>query len=114
MMRRPPKSPLFPYTTLFRSNDTATTEIGKLVGKECRSRWSPYHSPAEREREARVGVGHPARQRELGGREVGPHARGRELGRHLRPQLLAAGEVPLEVDRRDPHPVRATPTQPHL
>src|SRR3954464_7190531 len=26
MIRRPPRSPLFPYTTLFRSNDTATTE----------------------------------------------------------------------------------------
>src|SRR3954464_13420170 len=26
MIRRPPRSTLFPYTTLFRSNDTATTE----------------------------------------------------------------------------------------
>src|SRR3954449_10671970 len=51
MIRRPPRSTLFPYTTLFRSNDTATTEIYTLslqigrasVGKECRSRWSPYH-----------------------------------------------------------------------
>src|SRR3954467_10843312 len=30
MIRRPPRSPLFPYTTLFRSNDTATTEIYTL------------------------------------------------------------------------------------
>src|SRR3954464_12714512 len=30
MIRRPPKSTLFPYTTLFRSNDTATTEIYTL------------------------------------------------------------------------------------
>src|SRR3954464_16106846 len=69
MIRRPPISPLFPYTTLFRSNDTATTEIYTLsyrseesvgksvdlggrriirseerrVGKEWRYRWSPYH-----------------------------------------------------------------------
>src|SRR6202162_5745292 len=52
MIRRPPRSTLFPYTTLYRSNDTATTEIYTLslheigrarVGKECRSRWSPYH-----------------------------------------------------------------------
>src|SRR3954449_8384104 len=63
MIRPPPRSTLFPYTTLFRSNDTATTEIYTLslhdlsdlggrriirseerrVGKECRSRWSPYH-----------------------------------------------------------------------
>src|SRR2546421_3722099 len=27
MIRRPPRSTLFPYTTLFRSNHTATTEI---------------------------------------------------------------------------------------
>src|SRR3954449_10407797 len=50
MIRRPPRSTLFPYTTLFRSNDTATTEIGN-VGKECRSRWSPYHFVARRDEE---------------------------------------------------------------
>src|SRR3954449_8377457 len=44
MIGQPPRSTLFPYTTLFRSNDTATTEIESSVGKECRSRWSPYHS----------------------------------------------------------------------
>src|SRR5256885_17219576 len=80
MIRRPPRSTLFPYTTLFRSgvqggktilaNDcpsrrwiirgiprfspqsfTKTSGIGAIhirseerrVGKECRSRWSPYH-----------------------------------------------------------------------
>src|SRR3954449_7421599 len=32
-------------------NDTATTEIGTCVGKECRSRWSPYHFAAWRPRE---------------------------------------------------------------
>src|SRR3954467_5302573 len=30
MIRRPPRSTLFPYTTLFRSNDTATPEIYTL------------------------------------------------------------------------------------
>src|SRR3954463_16830607 len=30
MIRRPPRSTLFPYTTLFRSNDTATTELYTL------------------------------------------------------------------------------------
>src|SRR3954464_15463183 len=30
MIRRPPRSTLFPYTTLFQSNDTATTEIYTL------------------------------------------------------------------------------------
>src|SRR2546425_377951 len=73
MIRRPPRSPLFPYTTLFRSVPpavacgvalvvtvgeallTSLASFGALhavvkprseerrVGKECRSRWSPYH-----------------------------------------------------------------------
>src|SRR3989337_226727 len=43
MIRGPPRSTLFPYTTPFRSNDTATTEIEDVCREECRSRWSPYH-----------------------------------------------------------------------
>src|SRR3954464_13341712 len=43
MIRRPPRSPLFPYTTLFRSNDTAPPEIYPLSLPLFRSRWSPYH-----------------------------------------------------------------------
>src|SRR5260370_1170980 len=78
MIRRPPRSTLFPYTTLFRSNlvlyrsgvalwasGTNGRGVGvcimqadgnlvlyvsgghrseeRRVGKECRSRWSPYH-----------------------------------------------------------------------
>src|SRR5687768_18298161 len=31
MMRRPPRSPLFPYTTLFRSVDGGSGEIGELA-----------------------------------------------------------------------------------
>src|SRR2546430_17741912 len=91
MIRRPPRSTLFPYTTLFRSQaihasvaarefhvgDRRISEaehlhdvrarrlrrprqerIGRAtvvvrseerrVGKECRSRWSPYHSTKKR------------------------------------------------------------------
>src|SRR5260370_42393855 len=76
MIRRPPRSTLFPYTTLFRSPGAEMLGIGsnrerglgrrleqqavddrlvlvgdigdrrseeRRVGKECRSRWSPYH-----------------------------------------------------------------------
>src|SRR5258708_17338689 len=78
MIRRPPRSTLFPYTTLFRSRSSASRICLKKsrvpstgrwttanqraarsarscrlpqirrseerrVGKECRSRWSPYH-----------------------------------------------------------------------
>src|SRR2546426_9374985 len=31
MIRRPPRSTLFPYTTLFRSNRTVTQQIGALA-----------------------------------------------------------------------------------
>src|SRR5256885_15852272 len=89
MIRRPPRSPLFPYTTLFRSVAESRRHVERVlgtlgdaavrpriadfvedysifqveafttpceaaalwterseerrVGKECRSRWSPYH-----------------------------------------------------------------------
>src|SRR5688572_32654532 len=32
MIRRPPRSPLFPYTTLFRSSATPATQRGRLDG----------------------------------------------------------------------------------
>src|SRR3712207_8245449 len=35
MIRRPPRSTLFPYTTLFRSND-AESEIREIVDRETR------------------------------------------------------------------------------
>src|SRR3712207_7601521 len=37
MIRRPPRSTLFPYTTLFRSNEGA--ELDELVGPEITSRY---------------------------------------------------------------------------
>src|SRR2546425_11841731 len=81
MIRRPPRSTLFPYTTLFRSQSVSNSSVyaagdaaasgppltpkaahdaevestnllegnkrrrseERRVGKECRSRWSPYH-----------------------------------------------------------------------
>src|SRR2546430_11424402 len=51
MIRRPPRSTLFPYTTLFRSNATTATSDG--FEDECawsRSFWSalePYHTRSE-------------------------------------------------------------------
>src|SRR5258705_10248509 len=54
MIRRPPRSTLFPYTTLFRSDGDAALAPGQYrrgeqvhreggaVVEECRSRWSPY------------------------------------------------------------------------
>src|SRR2546430_3110721 len=33
MIRRPPRSTLFPYTTLFRSQPTLQSEVGALTGR---------------------------------------------------------------------------------
>src|SRR5437868_11284124 len=33
MMRRPPRSTLFPYTTLFRSKDGTAGLVGRVIGK---------------------------------------------------------------------------------
>src|SRR3954462_14067644 len=50
MIRRPPRSTLFPYTTLFRSNETAYEIMIRrpprstlFPTRRLRSRWSPYH-----------------------------------------------------------------------
>src|SRR3954449_3992912 len=40
IIRRPPRSTLFPYTTLFRSRWSPYRSEERRVGKECRSRWS--------------------------------------------------------------------------
>src|SRR5256885_11887467 len=37
MIRRPPRSPLFPYTTLFRSIDPGRTVVVYDAGTDCRA-----------------------------------------------------------------------------
>src|SRR3712207_8501831 len=37
MIRRPPRSTLFPYTTLFRSQGGRTMEIQRLIGRSLRA-----------------------------------------------------------------------------
>src|SRR5256885_16897562 len=39
MIRRPPRSTLFPYTTLFRSRHALAAEIVKTTAKESRAHW---------------------------------------------------------------------------
>src|SRR3712207_9123854 len=47
MIRRPPRSTLFPYTTLFRSRVVVATEVGKFVGRVALTprRREPYTEP---------------------------------------------------------------------
>src|SRR2546426_8307318 len=47
MIRRPPRSTLFPYTTLFRSHRTAAAGLGRL-GRSLRlwrRHWQHHHFP---------------------------------------------------------------------
>src|SRR5687768_17908458 len=52
MMRRPPRSPLFPYTTLFRSVDGGSGEIGELARSF--NAMSQKLAETERQRQAMV------------------------------------------------------------
>src|SRR3712207_8085331 len=41
MIRRPPRSTLFPYTTLFRSAETAVFRYKAIIGRDLRARTLP-------------------------------------------------------------------------
>src|SRR2546427_8807416 len=53
MIRRPPRSTLFPYTTLFRS-----ARLSGGLHLFCRARVLPARRPAAASRRARRGIGH--------------------------------------------------------
>src|SRR5260370_40737667 len=56
MIRRPPRSTLFPYTTLFRSTSAPVCGEGRWISQAVRSRRASNlraHFPARRERTAR-------------------------------------------------------------
>src|SRR2546422_11294963 len=92
MIRRPPRSTLFPYTTLFRSLEALERRDAKLGVKRMRAhlkgvedailRWNPEHHPV-----ARTGV--PVASAVSGGARgekppgPGPAPRGRGGRRHL-------------------------------
>src|SRR3712207_9094642 len=58
MIRRPPRSTLFPYTTLFRSRDTVAVPAGRVTVEVWRG---PEYGVARREFEARAGEVTPIR-----------------------------------------------------
>src|SRR2546426_12631775 len=87
MIRRPPRSTLFPYTTLFRSLTAAAPEIHSLAGARA------------------AGLGHPRVAAKPGERirfvpdpfegmvaHVGELERGDAAGRVTRPHLAGGGE----------------------
>src|SRR5256884_5958286 len=75
MIRRPPRSTLFPYTTLFRSHPRAVAAVDRL-GHEGRDQTVPDRDGPRDEAEAGPLVGH--RQR-LGDAEVNLVLAGRDL-----------------------------------
>src|SRR2546425_4729061 len=50
MIRRPPRSTLFPYTTLFRSRVAAALELGRRVGSEAEPPAPRIRGPADVQR----------------------------------------------------------------
>src|SRR5258708_28702925 len=97
MIRRPPRSTLFPYTTLFRSYQPKTAEGGS-VGVASASASQTGRAP----RAVACPCAPPANLR-LGGGGHGAHARGKKLVEHLHeppappPHLArrkAAGQTP--------------------
>src|SRR2546430_12611881 len=49
MIRRPPRSTLFPYTTLFRSGPAPGRGGGRVAGQTGRSRWPIWWKVDERD-----------------------------------------------------------------
>src|SRR2546427_4626594 len=54
MIRRPPRSTLFPYTTLFRSNREPQSQLIKAVVSLCRSALTTPDSAKAEERDGRL------------------------------------------------------------
>src|SRR2546427_12886689 len=69
MIRRPPRSTLFPYTTLFRSHGTRRVEAAKARGRE---------TPARGLQGDRAEDRRPARLRRVPGRPAGGRGAQRE------------------------------------
>src|SRR5690349_22446590 len=49
MIRRPPRSTLFPYTTLFRSDASVRPALGSLAGREAERVRDPAHDAEDEE-----------------------------------------------------------------
>src|SRR2546425_11353142 len=79
MIRRPPRSTLFPYTTLFRSRALRVLEPGRPQRRKSRQ----AHAAARPERaggeKLAEGPMHGGRDRPVAGLELPGRARGREL-----------------------------------
>src|SRR3712207_7484358 len=63
MIRRPPRSTLFPYTTLFRS-DFAVGELAHVVGADVDAAGGRPHQPGEQRDERRLAGAGRADQRQ--------------------------------------------------
>src|SRR5258707_11141292 len=66
MIRRPPRSTLFPYTTLFRSSKRNSRRELRLRSKSQQTswRWPTFRPPCSRRARNSVGLAHHARSEE--------------------------------------------------
>src|SRR5262245_63218480 len=84
MLRRPPRSTLFPYTTLFRS---AALRLGHAVGAVDERRDAPHPAVGADQRPARVAFAHGGRHEEEAARSE-EHTSELQSLRHLVCRLL--------------------------
>src|SRR3989337_3088270 len=64
MIRRPPRSTLFPYRALDLGGRRIIRSEERRVGKECRSRGSPYHYKKKETRSSQIPRPNGARVRQ--------------------------------------------------
>src|SRR2546427_6289021 len=89
MIRRPPRSTLFPYTTLFRSPHGAPSRVPLVVGHGADARLLALHDPVRR------GPLHAGKE---GG--AGPHARSEEHTSELQSQSNLVCRLLLEKKKK--------------
>src|SRR5256885_9427621 len=99
MIRRPPRSPLFPYTTLFRS--VVDRDHGR--GPD-RARRVPPQPPRRRSRRREPCQGDPPRHPQVGGRAVPPRDRSEEHTSELQSPCNLVCRLLLEKKTQLTHP----------
>src|SRR3712207_7574777 len=70
MIRRPPRSTLFPYTTLFRSDLPSHCLTGYANDTPCCANYTVAHELAERRSAPRRGMGQNSRRKYLSGQGI--------------------------------------------
>src|SRR3712207_4838221 len=91
MIRRPPRSTLFPYTTLFRSNGRQKRQTRLTQGKYPKKRGKRCGKPVQPEQFHRASNGRQERQTRLAQGKY-PKKRGKRCGKPVQPEQFHRAE----------------------